>query len=393
MTLALKSDEQYLGLVSACLLALADAKITSHEIRDLTSIWRVKFGDLDYTVITGSDLKDRLKSEEDTVLISWSRTPVPFFLICGGKVSYLDLRFRLASRNLNGLAKAINDELRARGIDLFSFDRYLKPKSKAQMIAERIKGYLASGIRRRREGKKSPTIIIFVGPIASGKTTQRNLLSRFFVSSKARFITLTFPPFAFFSNSVASFFKEIVSVSNLRKKTQKGLHPFDYLEDNSPNVLRKTIRQLALIDLLQELVFLFYGTIITRLGFYILVEDFLPPIELDHDLFIKLYSDDQQSKLLPRIYDRLRGIVRRALPARTICIVLQANGSTRLGRSVARGYRRVDIGSVHDKYRELNLELISKSMFEECIVLNTENRLIKEVHLDLLSHLRAHDIL
>ncbi len=395
MSQRLQSDEEYFDVISGCIAELTEAQILTRETKDHSIIWKVRFRDSVYTVIAGRKIDPSTRFEQPAIIFSWGANPLPFSIVCGGKLAYFDLKFRLTSRNLEGIAQTINERLKAHGLGMVSFEDYRRSRTRAQTALENTKLKIASALRRFREGKRSSTTVIFVGPIASGKTTQRLLLSKFLAESKMRAFTLTFPPFAFFTYALASIFKRIISISNVRSAAMQdtNIHPLDFLDEHAPRVLRRIIAQLTLVDSMQEIAFLMLAKILTSLGFCILIEDFTPTIELDHELFIQMYADNEKSRRLLRFRNMLTDIIQRMLPSRCVCVILQAKVPTRLERSVRRGYRMVDAGSIHDERREANLEKISRSMFEECILINTDGLSIKEVFQNLFYHLHFHDVI
>ncbi|MDG6994635.1 MAG: hypothetical protein JRN52_01825 [Nitrososphaerota archaeon] len=384
------SDEEYFELVTKCLEESNGARILSRELKEKNTVWLVTFKDVVYTVVGGRNLSG-LKYEQPSVIISWNDTPFPFLMPCGEGITYFDLRFHLRSRNLEGLGQALCGRLIASGIGLISFHDFRRHAGPTEVLASAA-GRVASYLRRNRRGRRPSEMIIFVGPIASGKTTQRMMLFRY-MSDSQRVFTLTFPPFAFLSHSIAGTVARFVSLPRIRTLSNADLNEdsLDLLADYAPAALQKIIGQLALMDLVQVVAFLFSARILRSLGFSILIEDFLPAIKLDHDLFFNLYQDHTKSSGITGLYNYLGHLTERISPMRPVCVILQATANTRHARSVGRAYRIVDVASTHDQNRELNLEKVSRSLFEECIVIDTDNLSREEVFESLLYHLRFHD--
>ncbi len=169
--------------------------------------------------------------------------------------------------------------------------------------------------------------------------------------------------------------------SDLKIRIEDGINSLDFISRFRPELIRRITNALILIDLLQEIVFIMTARTLTKLGFYVLIEDFSPTIKLEHDLFLRLYTKQTQSNegLIKKILDLLNRIVYRIYPVDSVCVFLQAQGATRSQRSARRGYRAINPSTLEDQNREKNLESLSRMFCQYCVVVNTDELSIRQV--------------
>lgn len=242
--------------------------------------------------------------------------------------------------------------------------------------------------------KRKCRFILFVGPVASGKTTQRLLVHDYLSQAKNRTFTLTFPPFSFLSYSILTSFKWLLLLSrpDLRVYSNRNMHSMAFLEEFRRDLVGRIIGQLILIDSIQELIFLFAVKMLNFLDVYVTVEDFFPTIDLEHNQYAKLYENDANAShtIAKRLAEKLKSLIFRSFPTDSACVYLQTNMISRYNRSIERGYRIVNTRSLHDQYRDSDLEDYSKAVCKKCIVVNTDSHSISDVFRDVVCGLRSY---
>jgi len=131
---------------------------------------------------------------------------------------------------------------------------------------------------------------------------------------------------------------------------------------------------------LQALMILFLVKIFSKLGFVVLIEDFVPTIMLDHIGYFRLYRNSVVSS--NRILAGTSKILLHTFVGRTndlACIYLEGSCQTRLSRSQKRGFRIVEPRTFHDRiHGKALLPLISK-LCTSMVIIDTNNKSVKEV--------------
>src|SRR5437667_5194297 len=97
-------------------------------------------------------------------------------------------------------------------------------------------------------------IITFVGPIASGKSTQRLLLCKELKTRGERVLTLTYPPFSFSTNIIFVLYKHLrgLQFGSIANRTNQS-NAIGYLEAHDMNIVTRIIGMAILVDTLQLL--------------------------------------------------------------------------------------------------------------------------------------------
>jgi len=131
---------------------------------------------------------------------------------------------------------------------------------------------------------------------------------------------------------------------------------------------------MVLLDVIQHLVVLFVLEILMRLGVYVLAEDSLPTMLLDHSLYLQIYGDPQSGGgFFERAYGAAVRVILRYARRDMNCIYLQAAAQVRPARAAGRrGRARVDIATKHDRARGETLRHLSSSIWGDVLVVDTD---------------------
>ena len=212
-------------------------------------------------------------------------------------------------------------------------------------------------------------IILFVGPISSGKTTQRALLKTWLKNRTNRFVfSFTIPPFAFVTHFMLDILRKILILGVKTKVEHVKSGAVAFFERINPDFLKKTIHILVLIDALQLLILTLLIKLLMKFGVLFILEDYVPVNTVEYEVYLKLYKKTDIKSLLP--LSVLMRILYSSYKNPIICIYLHANKRERLRRSLRRGYSLVDYSTPHDKVRESLLCKVSKNFCEKTIIVD-----------------------
>ena len=229
-------------------------------------------------------------------------------------------------------------------------------------------------------------IILFVGPISSGKTTQRMLLKTWLSNRTNKFVvSFAIPPLAFITNLMLGILRKTL-ISGTTKKVEKfKLGPVAFFERANPEFLSKTIHLIILFDVLQLLIVNLSIKLLTKLGILVLLEDYIPVHIIEYELYLKLYKKTNIMNFFPL------SILMRILYAKSkntiICVYVYAHKKERLKRSLMRGYDLVDYKKPHDKIRESMLYEITKNFCKKIIYINNSDLDIRLTFQTILNRL------
>jgi len=233
-------------------------------------------------------------------------------------------------------------------------------------------------------------IIVFTGPVASGKTTQRLLLSQY-IGKKFTTLTFTFSPFSLTSYAVLSLLKSLTLVSHSKLKwlNRRKSHSMAFLETVNKPLVTRILKLLVLLDLIQETEILFLLNILLRLGIYVFVEDFVPTVTLEHILYLKLYRGESIStnRLIGKLFRIMHRIFSEKLSAKVLCIHLQSSSGVRLLRSIKRGRGIIDSHTMHDYVHEQCLMNVTSNMCRNLVVIETSDMSVVEVFREILDQI------
>src|SRR5213594_4456847 len=157
-------------------------------------------------------------------------------------------------------------------------------------------------------------IITFVGPIASGKSTQRLLLCKELRARGERVLTLTYPPFTFASYMIFVLCKRLRRhqfKSNANPSNQSNA--VSYLEKHDRKIVSRIIGMAIFLDTLQLLLAAVVFSAISRLKTMVLIEDYIPVILGEHILYSKVYAgnDFRRDRSLIMLYRLIQRIAQK----------------------------------------------------------------------------------
>ena len=217
-------------------------------------------------------------------------------------------------------------------------------------------------------------IISFVGPIASGKTTQRLLLCKEHRTRGERVLTLTYPPFSFSTNIIFVLHKQLrgLQFGSSANGTNQS-NAIAYLETHDRNIVTRIIGMAILVDTLQLLFAAVLFSAISRLKTMVLIEDYIPVVLGDHILYSKVYPgiDLRRDRFLILVLHRLIQRIAQKDCDSSVCIYLEAPTEERVRRSKARGYREVKAEILHDRFRSASLKPICLKVWKRVISIDT----------------------
>ena len=214
-------------------------------------------------------------------------------------------------------------------------------------------------------------LIVFLGGIASGKTTYRALAKEYLGNHGFLVISHANPPFSGFTYLALMF---IVTLTSLRRPTG---HPLARLEVLNRVLLSKVLRLAILLDLLQLIIATMAYRVLDGLSRTVLIlEDSLPVILLDHLTYYLLYRNHgvSKDKVLLTLY---RVVLSNwlSLEGVTLCVYLRASARMRYLRSIKRGYRIVNAAVPHDRLRGGFLISIARKLCGNVTIINTESKI------------------
>ena len=216
-------------------------------------------------------------------------------------------------------------------------------------------------------------IITFVGPIASGKSTQRLLLCKELKTRGERVLTLTYPPFGFSTNIIFVLYKHLrgLQFGSSANGTNQS-NAVSYLETHDMNILTRIIGMAIFVDTLQLLLAAVVFSAISRLKTMVLIEDYIPVVLGEHILYSKVYAgnDFRRDRFLAMLYRLIQRIAQKDCDS-SVCIYLEAPTEERVSRSKARGYGEVKAEILHDRFRSTTLKPICLKVWKRVISVDT----------------------
>src|SRR5437867_4264246 len=216
-------------------------------------------------------------------------------------------------------------------------------------------------------------IITFVGPIASGKSTQRLLLWKELKTRGKSVLNLTSPPFGFSTNMIFVLCKHLrgLQFRSVANRTNQS-SAIRYLETHDANIVTRIIGMAILVDTLQLLFAAVLFSAISRLKTMVLIEDYIPVILGEHILYSKVYAgnDFRRDRFLIMLYRLIQRIAQKDWDS-SVCIYLEAPTEERVSRSKARGYREVKPEILHDRFRNAALKPICLKIWKRVISIDT----------------------
>ena len=215
-------------------------------------------------------------------------------------------------------------------------------------------------------------IITFVGPIASGKSTQRLLLCNELRTRGERVLTLTYPPFSYSTNMIFVLYKHLRGLQFGSANRTNQSNAIGYLETRDTNIVTRIIGIAILVDTLQLLFAAVLLSAISRLKTMVLIEDYIPVVLGEHILYSKVYArkDFRRDRFLIMLYRLIQRIAQKDCDS-SICIYLEAPTEERVSRSIARGYREVKAEILHDRFRSASLKPICLKVWKRVISIDT----------------------
>src|SRR5437867_7023837 len=215
-------------------------------------------------------------------------------------------------------------------------------------------------------------ILTFVGPIASGKSTQRLLLCKELRTRGERVLTLTYPPFSFSTNMIFVLCKHLRGLRFRSRNRTNQSNAIGYLETHDANIVTRIIGMAILVDTLQLLFAAVLFSAISRLKTMVLIEDYIPVILGEHILYSKVYAgnDFRRDRFLPILYRLIQRIAQKDYDS-SVCIYLEAPTEERVSRSKARGYREVKAETLHERFRNASLKPICLKVWKRVISIDT----------------------
>ena len=227
-------------------------------------------------------------------------------------------------------------------------------------------------------------IILFVGPISSGKTTQRILLKTWLSNRINKFVvSFAIPPFAFVTNTVLDLLRKTLTLG-IREKVESGSVAF--FERTNPKFLSKTMHLIVFFDALQLFILTLWIKLLTKLGILVLLEDYIPASTIEYELYLKLYGQTNIENFYP--LSILMRILYAGSKNSTICIYLHAHKKERLKRSLTRGHNLVDYSKPHDKVRKSMLYERTKIFCKKTIYIDNSEMDIRSTFQAILEQLK-----
>jgi hypothetical protein len=226
-------------------------------------------------------------------------------------------------------------------------------------------------------------IYSFVGPIASGKTTQRKMLKKYldeYVSVKV--FSFNIPPFIFISDLLLCFLRLILDRTKIPVK--KYITNFAYFEQNFPKLLIKLINFIIILDSLQLLIFTFLFRSMIVTGAYLILEDYPITNIIEYQLYYESYN--KRSIFENKYFLFFIKILTILLTNMILYIYLNPNKKIRYIRSKKRGKNIVRLDLAHDKIREKKLYeyLDDKNYNLNTIIVNNSEQTVKETFKEII---------
>src|SRR5437867_1106684 len=216
-------------------------------------------------------------------------------------------------------------------------------------------------------------IITFVGPIASGKSTQRLLLWKELKTRGKSVLNLTSPPFGFSTNMIFVLCKHLrgLQFRSVANHTNQS-NAIRYLETHDTNIVTRIIGIAILVDTLQLLFAAVLLSAISRLKTMVLIEDYIPVVLGEHILYSKVYArkDFRRDRFLIMLYRLIQRVALKDCDS-SVCVYLEAPTEERVRRSRARGYREVKTEILHDRFRSASLKPICLKVWKRVISIDT----------------------
>ena len=195
----------------------------------------------------------------------------------------------------------------------------------------------------------SPSLLVFVGPTAVGKTTRAMLLCRR-MQGKCRFRVIT--PFG---GLAYLFLKLVVLLVLLAYPGHRGLlgvrKDLAFLEVYFNNLLTKILSVILLLDALTMLLYTLYVVSIVRIAKKrVVLEDYIPQALTDHVAYSLLYLGGLNSSVFSQISTRILYGASKILSSKCMCVLLKARREVVAERAKRRGERRESIGGFYNYY-------------------------------------------
>jgi|GEM_PF-2244607 len=179
-------------------------------------------------------------------------------------------------------------------------------------------------------------MLIFTGPAASGKTTYMRVLCRKLRIHGKKCIRLVSTPFGGPAFLLVVFLTKLLIFSHRPRVIWPKWRGLRVLEKFNPKLLSKLLTLLVTLDFLFKTLQHLVLEALEKLGFTVLVEDYLPQMISDH-LFFKLYSNSKSKMLEHIIVLEVRFFYRYAMKSgNTTCIHVYADSLTRIRREARR---------------------------------------------------------
>jgi len=225
-----------------------------------------------------------------------------------------------------------------------------------------------------------PQLIVFVGPVGAGKSTHVRLLC-LYLRRRGLKVRMCFLK----TNHLFAYILVVFLVSLLVKE-RSGVYPIRALIEEKPHIFRRIFRLWLLLDLISITIkFLLYVCIPLRLGYVVLVEEYIPAIVFDYVYLSKTVKFP--SRKLSFALNYVLRLLNLCRPTQTF--FLDSEGSELSLRWKLRGSP-----SEREDYVRIQRSLLfklSKTSTNEFFYLNTQGKTIWEIHSVITRHLQLGD--
>lgn len=222
-----------------------------------------------------------------------------------------------------------------------------------------------------------PHILVFLGTVGTGKSTQMRLLLSKLSEAGVR-VTATSLKINHFLASIL-----VVLLSKMLLNRRKDVYPLRAVIEKRPNIFKRLFKVWLALDLLSiSLRFLLTIYLPTKIRYMVMVEEYIPATIADY-IYIARIIGLPLKRLLFTVSFMLRLL---HLGGSMITIFLDANNDTLKSRWNHRG-------SLNEKsdylYMQRNLLMsISKKLSSTFLYVDTDNKTIEETHALIINYLR-----